>query len=230
VIFSRCRPDPPGGCALFSVRTDGTHSRALTPYQPDVVDFLTSVSPDGRRIAFGRFGAHGIRAQVYVMRADGSNPHAITPPVLEAFSPDWAPDGQHITFSSDCCRLGGNIYVTNPDGTDIHRLTAASYPNNDFFSGYSPDGGSIAFASDRRYDNYCCSDLFVMTAAGSHEARVHISNVGVNFTAWGTAPPISARSAQSPAIRSVSPAEAGARRAAWCGALPEVLRGQERCG
>src|SRR4051794_10408189 len=34
-LFGRCRPEPPGGCALFSVRLDGTQLTELTPYDPN---------------------------------------------------------------------------------------------------------------------------------------------------------------------------------------------------
>jgi TolB protein len=100
-VFSRCQVD--GVCAIYSVRVDGTQLRALTRFQPslDVVDFLPSVSPDGARIAFTRFNAGGIQAQVYVMGADGSGAHPITPPALEGFGPDWTPDGRHVLVTSD---------------------------------------------------------------------------------------------------------------------------------
>ena len=32
IIFTRCRPDPPGGCALYSMRTNGQDKHAVTPY------------------------------------------------------------------------------------------------------------------------------------------------------------------------------------------------------
>src|SRR4051794_30657329 len=67
-LFGRCRPDPPGGCALFSVRLDGTGLTALTSYDPSSADFWPDVSPDGRRVAFTRFGAGGITVQTWVMR------------------------------------------------------------------------------------------------------------------------------------------------------------------
>src|SRR3954467_11363141 len=83
IVFTRCKPGD-GVCAIWRMRADGTHKRALTPYvEPpnnEAVDFDLSISPDGRRIAFTRFLSGGFFARIVVMRADGSNPHPITPP------------------------------------------------------------------------------------------------------------------------------------------------------
>jgi Tol biopolymer transport system component len=45
LVFSRCVGEP---CAIYSIRVDGTHRRALTRLRPAVFDIRASVSPDGR--------------------------------------------------------------------------------------------------------------------------------------------------------------------------------------
>jgi WD40-like Beta Propeller Repeat len=65
VVFARCKPNN-GVCAIYSVRLDGTQLTALTAFKEgarEAVDFFAAPSPDGRRIAFTRFGAHGITSQ-----------------------------------------------------------------------------------------------------------------------------------------------------------------------
>ncbi len=188
VVFTRCRPDPPGGCAIYSVRTDGTHRRAITPFQGDVVDFEPDVSPDGTRIAFTRFGANGIIAQVYVMQADGSGAHALTPPALEGSDAGWSPDGQRIAFADACCKPNSNVYAMHPDGTGIHRLTDTPFPNDNVQEAYSPQGDRIVFASDRRYDDLCCADLFMMRSGGAGETLIPTGHLGAVDPVWGTAP------------------------------------------
>jgi Tol biopolymer transport system component len=231
VIFARCRPDPPGGCAISSVRTDGTHRRAITPFQADVTDFDPQVSPDGTRIVFERFGAHGIIAQLYVMRADGSGAIAVTSPALEGFAPNWSPNGKAVTFSSNCCRFKSNVYVMHPDGTGISRLTNTAFPNNDFQSAYAPGGDRIAFASDRRYPDLCCADLFVMRSDGTRETFVHTGITGALNPSWGTAPLLPGTTSGALAIPILAASDGlPLANGRWCQALPEPMRTQEGCG
>jgi Tol biopolymer transport system component len=227
LVFSRCVGEP---CAIYSIRVDGTHRHALTRLRPAVFDIRASVSPDGRRIAFTRFNAHGISGQVYVMRADGTGAHAVTPPALEGSAPDWSPTGKLITFTSNCCRPGSNIYVMHPAGTGIRRLTSTPFPNNSFQSVYAPQADRIAFASDRRYANLCCNDLFVMQSNGTRETLVHTGLTGVLSPSWGTAPLLVKAAPAAAAIP--NPASAAPRRTdgTWCRTLPKALRTQEKCG
>jgi Tol biopolymer transport system component len=230
LVFTRCRPDPPGGCALFSIRTDGTHRHPLTPFHLGDVDFGASVSPDGRRITFARFNANGITSQIYVMHSDGSGTYALTAPVLEGFAPEWSPDGRRITFSSDSSRLGSNVYSVNADGSRLRHLTSSTFPNNDVQSAYAPQGNRIVFDSDRRYSDFCCSDLFVMRTNGNGETFIDTGLTGVENPAWGTAPLVDARSG---AATSVGFTPAGSRTSggdsAWCRVLPPPVRAKQGC-
>ena len=76
-------------------------------------------------------------------------------------SPEWAPDGKQIAFTSG--QAGAiEIFVMNADGTGVTQLT-----DNDDWDGspvWSPDGNKIAFSSDRDGDD----DIFVMNADGSN--------------------------------------------------------------
>ena len=191
VVFARCKPDN-GVCAIWIMRSDGTDKRPLTRYRQgrnEAIDFSPTVSPDGRHVAFTRFAWKGIAAQVYEMRIDGSGEHAITPAALEATSPDYSPDGSLVVVHSQSVRLGNVVYSLHRDGTHVTRLTQAAYPNNDFDPTYSPRGDRIAFSSDRRYDDFCCSDLFSMTNDGAREHRIPTEGVqGVFQVTWGSAP------------------------------------------
>lgn len=229
IVFSRCRPDPPGGCALYSVRTDGAGRYALTLFNSDVADFKAEVSPDGTRITFTRFGANGILAQVYVMRADGSDAHAITASRLEGFSPNWSPDGQQITFSSACCRLQSNIYTMHPDGTGLGRLTATPFPNNSFHSAYAPEGDRIVFASDRRYDDLCCVDLFLMGATGTKETLIDTGLTGVLDPVWGSAAVLATHSTDTVSAQPLTGLSSPSSSMVWCRSLPALVRTFQHC-
>jgi TolB protein len=193
IVFTRCQPDD-GVCAIWKMRADGTHKHALTPYvhgpQNEAIDFNLSISPDGKRIAFTRFAADGFAARVFVMGADGSHPHPVTPPRLEAGAPDWSPSGHRIVFNSNQPRNGASLFTMKPDGSDLHRLTPDRFPHNDALPSYSPTGNYIAFVSDRNYPDACCLDLFAIKPDGSgdHMIDTGLSDAGIVWPSWGTAP------------------------------------------
>jgi Tol biopolymer transport system component len=187
IVFTRCQPGD-GVCAIWIMRADGTDKQPITPYKVgthEASDFEPSVSPDGTRVAYTAFDQHGITAQIRVVRLDGTGNHAVSPPAIEAGHPGWSPDGTRITFSSNRPGIHSNVYTMAANGTDIVQLTDTRYPNNSFGSVYSPTGSRIAFSSDRRYPDLCCSELFVMDADGSHEHMLHVGLQGVVDVAWG---------------------------------------------
>jgi Tol biopolymer transport system component len=194
IVFTRCQPDD-GVCAIWKMRADGTHKRALTPYvhspHNEHIDFDSSISPDGRRIAFARFAGGGFAVRLFLMRADGSNPHPVTPARLEAGAPDWAPDGRRIVFNSNTPRAGSSLFTMKPGGDDIRRLTQDRFPHSDAIPSYSPQGDRIAFISDRNYPDVCCNELFEIGAGGGGEELIDTGlpgPPGILFPAWGTAP------------------------------------------
>jgi Tol biopolymer transport system component len=189
IVFSRCLPGD-GVCAIWEMNADGTHKHALTRYIPsgvhERVDFAPAVSPNGKRIAFLRFGSNGIQAQIWVMNSDGSNSHAITAPRLEATAPAWSTDNRWIVFNSNNSRTGSRIFAMKPNGKDVRALSPNRFPHNDAGPSYSPDGNQIAFSSDRRYPDGCCLDLFEMRADGSREHKVNLNlhHAGILDPVW----------------------------------------------
>ena len=161
IIFTRCRPDPPGGCALYSVRTNGQDRHAVTAYNGgDRADFYPDVSADGQRLAFTRFGENGINAQVWVAKIDGTHAHAITAPALEAGDPQWTPDGHHLLVTTDFSHYGENIARVGDDGKDVTKLTSVKFPHNDEFAAVSPSGSHIVFSDDQAYPQIIGADLW----------------------------------------------------------------------
>jgi Tol biopolymer transport system component len=194
IVFTRCHPEPKDVCAIWKMRSDGTHKEALTKFvantKEERTDFGASVSPDGRWIAFGRFDAGGFAARIFVMTADGRDARAVTKPPLEAFDPDWAPNGKRITFSSKGPRLGSTIFTIRPDGTGLQEVTPSIFPHNNALSTYSPRGNRLAFISDRNYPDLCCNDLMAVDSGGGGEHMIDtgLSDAGILFSSWGTAP------------------------------------------
>ena len=188
IIFSRCLPDPPGGCTLYSVRTDGTSRRTLTTAADgEQVDFWPDASPDGRRISFTRFGYRGIQVQTWVMRADGKGAHPITRPALEGGAAKWTNDSRHLLLTSLFAHVGQNIFRIRADGSQVTRLTRNRFPHNALSASPSPSGAHIVFADDRAYPQVIGGDLFLMRPNGSGQhAITHDGRLLEND--WGTAP------------------------------------------
>jgi Tol biopolymer transport system component len=204
VVYTRCQPDPPGGCALYSIRVDGTGRHALTRYRSGAqqgADFLPDVSPNGHRIAFSRFDSGGLLSQIWVMHSDGTHRHPITAPRLEGLAAAWTPTGRHLLFMSNGAHPGSSIYQIRPDGSQLTRLTAPRWPNNDTVPASSPRGDRIAFSSDRTHPDLCCRELYIMNADGTREHRVATGLHGVSRSDWGTAPALPAAVHPSPSAK-----------------------------
>src|SRR4051794_30392963 len=152
-------------------------------------------SPDGTRIAFSHadgFDADDVpeNEQIYVMNADGSNPHAITTgPAPKDQVPDWSPDGSKISFSLGYPGSGG-IWTIDADGGHPHQLTGctASDPTpcpsgDDWGTAWSPDGRKIVFLRDLTSLGIADRQVTVMNADGT---RAHsISTPGLHAVpAW----------------------------------------------
>ena len=166
LIFSRCRPQG-AGCRLGVMGVDGTHLHFLTAARHEVYDINGTVSRDGSRIAFVRFNAAGVNSQVWVMNADGTHRHPVTATTYEAYRPHFAPGGNRLLFSTNCCRLGGNVWVTTVGRPTVRRITHTAYP---LFSGtavFSPQ--RVAHRARRPtvgYPHRCCGDVFIVPVAG----------------------------------------------------------------
>jgi Tol biopolymer transport system component len=192
IVFTRCKPGD-GVCAIWDMAADGSDERALTPYVHDTtneaVDFHPVYAPDGNTIVFDRFYSDGELSRLFTMDADGDNEEPLTSPDLEAFGADYAPDGQTVVFGTHAPRIGSNIWTVDENGSNPQELTPDPYPNNNFFPSYSPEGDQVVYVSDRRYDDFCCTDLFLTPATGGAEVRLHgIGHSGPINPSWGPAP------------------------------------------
>ncbi len=105
---------------------------------------------------------------IWVMNADGSNKVRLTDNGATNWAPSWHPDGRRLVFSSnmddwreDIQRFGHNfeIYLMNVDGSGLERITS-----NDVFDSFpmfSPDGGKLAFASNRNPEKPRATDIYI---------------------------------------------------------------------
>lgn len=101
-----------------------------------------SFSPDGARMVYITAVA-GVQ-QLFIAKADGSEPKQITSDAFDHEDPAWSPDGTAIAFVS---YAGGGqvISVMSPDGADVKALTStevhAIHPN------WAPDSKSLVYCT-----------------------------------------------------------------------------------
>ena len=146
--------------SIYVFDADGMNLTRLTSAS-DVWDNDPVWSPDGSRIAFMRFYSSQNREEIWMMNADGSDPHWIG---VEGGSPKWSPTGNRLIYHSLKDTVGHyDIYTCNPDGTGETRLTFAS--SGEITPVWSPDSLHVAFV---RVDEQFNHEVCIMDADGSN--------------------------------------------------------------
>jgi len=119
-------------------------------------------SPDGKQIVFTRSRNRTVQRDIWMMNADGGNPHliAFAPGNDEFLFPRFSPDGQRIAFQRRVASpLQSDVWVMNADGSGQMRLTDLSGG----VPAWSPDGKKIVFQSGKRTGN---AEIYVMDVVG----------------------------------------------------------------
>ena len=152
-----------GNFEIYSIDINGNGLKQLTNrigalYAPEL-------SPDGSKIIFTNHG-NGI----WVMNADGSDPHAIT--FRDDIDPTWSPDGSMIAFASN--RSGTRqLYVSSANGNRVEQVTDLRDMGGR--STWSPDGKKLAFYRGTAGDH----DIYVINIGGDGLDR--LTNGGDNL-------------------------------------------------
>ena len=165
---------PDGQTIYFSSRQSGTYEIYSVDINGNALKRLTNnigtlyapeLSPDGQRIIFTSNG-NGL----WVMNADGSDPHAIT--FRDDIDPTWSPDGSMIAFASN--RSGKRqLYTANANGKKVSQVTDLN--NMGGRSTWSPDGTRLAFYRGPAGDH----DIFIINIDGTGLER--LTNGGDNL-------------------------------------------------
>lgn len=134
IVFVRYSTDANGQSGLGAITTMDLATGRISVLNPTSPDggAAPTLSPDGRRIAFFRYGDKDTGgptpprvSAIWIVDSDGQNLRQVSPTTLDAQSPRWSSDGTRIVFVSRSEPLGtaGDIYTMRPDGADVRRLT-----------------------------------------------------------------------------------------------------------
>lgn len=106
----------------------------------DIVSKLTGrAGIASSRIAL--IGKKGVRRELYVCDADGSNLAPITKDNVICLSPNWGPQGRRIVYTSFIAQFP-DVYLIDLERGN--RRCVANYPGLNTTADFSPDGRSVA--------------------------------------------------------------------------------------
>ncbi len=123
---------------------DGTGGKLVVP-EPYTGAQDPSWSPDGAQIAYGHGITYG-NYDLWIVNADGSNPHAVVADDLDARYARWSPNGQWIAYRRQSTDTDSRLWAVHPDGSGNHEIAGTGvvgYPNYQVTyvgeSGWAPD-------------------------------------------------------------------------------------------
>ena len=126
--------DMNGSNQLYVVDVDGKGLHRISDLP--AIRGRSDWSPQG---LIATYSGEAWKREIYVMGADGSSAHQVSPPGGNSQGPSFSPDGARIAFTAYFDRFndenGCEIYVVRTDGSDLRRLT-----NNDYCD-YQPRWG-----------------------------------------------------------------------------------------
>ena len=146
----------------------GSLAQDSTPLYYQAVEW----SPDGKHLTFTAMRDMNqkdrpMRAEIFVVRADGSDMRKVSGAELNGFYSSWGKD--RIVFSGG--KPGGRdseVYIANADGSNLTQVTKAGTGRNST-PAISGDGRRIVFISNRDGDKY---QVYVMNTDGSAQMRL----------------------------------------------------------
>ncbi len=162
--------DRDGPLAIWTMKADGSDQRPLIDQHGEYPTW----SPDGKQLAYA-----GGDYDIFVVNADGTDPHPILTTPGYDMGPAWSPDGRWIAFhtQSDAATVAergmGNemeIHLVSPDGRTQVRVTSDSV--EDSFAAWSPDSQYLIWSRH--------GDLVIARPDGRGMVRIEQGS----FPAW----------------------------------------------
>jgi TolB protein len=182
-----------GDADIYTMTPDGGSTRAFI--RGSGLDVDPTFSPDGKWMAFvsGRFGnPHLFRAELK-WDSDTSvkvlSDKRLTYAGWYNATPTWSPESDKIIFAGydkDIDRF--DLFMMNPDGTNLERLTIRAGDNER--PSFAPNGQMVVFHSSRTQgrDVKGSPQLYVMNRDGSSQRQLSTGLYEATTPQWG--PPV----------------------------------------
>jgi Tol biopolymer transport system component len=151
---------------LAAMDPDGSNITPITQPPPPYGhgDRNPTWAPDGQRLAFVHDDCPEglVCLQLYLVDADGSDEHRLTPKARTITTPEWSPSGEEIAYGT----TGHRIFVADPEKEHPQRfVTDGEDPS------WSPNGKRIAYFWDRATENKT-SGMYSVRPDGTHRKRL----------------------------------------------------------
>jgi Tol biopolymer transport system component len=177
IAFTRVEVAIPGfedspTAEIWAMNGDGSEPRPLT--NNTTPDLGAAWSPDGKTVAFYSINTL-VGPHIFLIDAGGGDQTPLTE--MRSRWPSWSASGK-IAFDNGGPTFG-DIFVINPDGSGLERLTNAPAERN-IRPDWSPNGQKIAFTS-RRDGN---DEIYVMNADGTEPTRLTNNTFSDIAPAW----------------------------------------------
>lgn len=174
--------DAAGGGSAVKVQTSGNApARLLTETPAGYSDRFPNWSPNGRDIAFARFGPEASCEVLIASATGGAIRHVTRCDGTELLSFDWTPDGRGLVFGSLSGRHAHRgirvLDIASGAWTPVNYQVADD--SFDYAPRFSPDGRWIVFVRNPQI-----GDLWRLPAAGGQPEQLTSDSAEIRGWAW----------------------------------------------
>ena len=148
---------------LYTINPDGSSWQEIP--LPGIMVRFPQWSPDGQQFAL-EIALESL-VKIWIVNADGSNPH----PVAQGLHPAWSPDGRYLVFD----RGSTGAFII-----DLETGQERFFADDCWYPAWSPDGKTIACCS---YSYGQAMDVDLIDIDGSH--RRHLTRTPDTFECGG---------------------------------------------